>query len=98
MGKAAGVLGSNAGVLGSNAGFLGSNPGVLGSSTVEVTTAGDVIGVNAAMAAVNIRILLKLKIISRINLLSLTAHRLSEAPCSTNKKLVANFFLCTRYY
>ena len=53
MGKAAGVLGSNAGVLGSNAGFLGSNPGVLGSSTVEVTTAGDVIGVKAAMAAVN---------------------------------------------
>ena len=58
MGKAAGVLGSNAGVLGSNAGFLGSNPGVLGSSTVEVTTAGDVIGVNAAMAAVNRWILL----------------------------------------
>ena len=51
MGRAAGVLGSNTGVLGSNAGFLGSNPGVLGSSTVEVTTAGDAIGVKAAMAA-----------------------------------------------
>ena len=64
MGKAAGVLGSNTGVLGSNAGFLGSNPGVLGSSTVDVTTDGDVIGVNAAMAAVNRGILL-LQIISR---------------------------------
>ena len=61
MGKAAGVLGSNAGVLGSNAGFLGSNPGVLGSSTVEVTTAGDVIGVKAAMTAVNRGILLLFK-------------------------------------
>ena len=76
MGKAAGVLGSNAGVLGSNAGFLGSNPGVLGSIIVEVTTAGDMIGVNAAMAAVNIGILLILKIISRINLSSLTPTRL----------------------
>ena len=52
MGKAAGVLGSNPGVLDSNAGFLGSNPGVLGSSIVDVTTAGDVIGVKAAMVAV----------------------------------------------